>query len=412
MKIIHFADLHLGVETYGRPDADSGLNTRFLDFLAAFDKLVTYAVAEKVDLVLFCGDAFKSRDPSQTQQREFARRIRQLADNNIPVFLLIGNHDLPAASGRATSTEIYDTLRISRVTVAAKPGIYRIATASGDIQIAALPWPRKGALEVKAQNDDRPLSAESLKAGIEAILSAKVERMAAELDPSLPAVLAAHIWVDGARLGSEKSLVLGNEPTVMLGNIASPKFDYVALGHLHKRQVLNETPPVVYAGGLERLDFGEEKDDKGFYEVELTTVSAIKKVNYRFHRLDGRRFLTLEKTLGADCLDPTAEVLALIEANRELIMNSVVQLKLRLPESIAPVLRELDIKSALKGAHYFAVSRLIERENRSRYGVAESEALSPRKALEQYLDVQAITGTRRTELLEHADMLLAEVSNS
>lgn len=412
MKLIHFADLHLGVETYGRIDADSGLNTRFLDFLRAFDKLVEYAVAEAADIVLFCGDAFKSRDPSQTQQREFARRIRKLADNNIPVFLLIGNHDLPASSGRATSTEIYDTLRIPMVTVAAKPGIYRVKTPAGDIQIAALPWPRKGSLEVKAQNEGHPLSAEGLKAGVEAILSAKIDRMAADLDPSLPAILAAHIWVDGARLGSEKSLVLGNEPSVMLGNIASSKFDYVALGHLHKRQVLNEAPPVIYSGSLERLDFGEEKDDKGFYEVELTTGSDTKKATYRFHRLDGRKFLTLEKTLGAECLDPTAEVLTLIETNRDLISDSIVQLKIHLPESIAPAFRESDIKNALKGAHHFSVARRIERENRNRYGVTDAEALSPKQALEKYLTMQEISGTRRTELLNHADILLAEVAGS
>ena len=105
MKILHFADLHLGVETYGRPDPATGLSSRLHDFLSAFDQLVDYALYNKVDLVLFCGDTYKSREPSQTQQREFARRINHLAVSGIPVFLLIGNHDLPNAIGRATSTE-------------------------------------------------------------------------------------------------------------------------------------------------------------------------------------------------------------------------------------------------------------------------------------------------------------------
>ena len=110
MRILHFADLHLGVETYGKTDPQTGLSTRLLDFLRALDELVDYAVAERVDLVLFCGDAYKSREPSQTHQREFARRIRRLVDAGIPVFLLVGNHDLPAAVSRATSLEIFDTL--------------------------------------------------------------------------------------------------------------------------------------------------------------------------------------------------------------------------------------------------------------------------------------------------------------
>src|SRR4030042_1219134 len=110
IRILHFADLHLGVETYGRVDAATGRSTRLLDFLRALDELVDYAVEERVDLVLFCGDAYKSREPSQTHQREFARRVRRLVDAGIPVFLLVGNHDLPAAVSRATSLEIYDTL--------------------------------------------------------------------------------------------------------------------------------------------------------------------------------------------------------------------------------------------------------------------------------------------------------------
>src|SRR3972149_11914275 len=101
MKILHFSDLHLGVENYGRIDPATGLSSRLNDFLAALDELVDYAVAVRADLVIFCGDAYKTREPTQTQQREFARRIRRLSDAGIPVFLLIGNHDLPNAFSRA-----------------------------------------------------------------------------------------------------------------------------------------------------------------------------------------------------------------------------------------------------------------------------------------------------------------------
>jgi len=47
MKILHFADLHLGVETYGRPDPDTGLSSRLLDFLAALDRVVDYAIENR-----------------------------------------------------------------------------------------------------------------------------------------------------------------------------------------------------------------------------------------------------------------------------------------------------------------------------------------------------------------------------
>ena len=78
--------------------------------------------------------------PGQTQQREFARRIRYLSEKGIPVFLLVGNHDLPNAVGRATRTEIFDTLAVSGVHVSHKPEIFVVGTADGPLQIASLPW--------------------------------------------------------------------------------------------------------------------------------------------------------------------------------------------------------------------------------------------------------------------------------
>jgi len=144
MRILHFADLHLGVESYGRIDPATGLSTRLGDFLAALDEVVDYALNNEVDLVLFCGDAYKSRDPSQTYQREFAKRIRQLSVGDVPVFLLAGNHDLPHAVGRATAVEIFDTLAVENVTVANQPQTYRIETKKGPLQVVALPWARRG----------------------------------------------------------------------------------------------------------------------------------------------------------------------------------------------------------------------------------------------------------------------------
>src|SRR4030043_2113631 len=160
MKILHFADLHLGMETYGGVDPATGLSTRLIDVLKVLDEVVEYAVDNDVDLVLFCGDAYKNRDPSQTQQREFAKRLRRLSENGIPVFLLVGNHDLPNAVGRATAVEIFDTLAVQNMTVASRPGKCCIQTKNGPIQIVALPWLRRSAL--LAREEDKNLSLDQL----------------------------------------------------------------------------------------------------------------------------------------------------------------------------------------------------------------------------------------------------------
>ena len=169
LKILHFADLHLGVETYGRVDPATGLSSRLIDFLSALDRVVDYAIENRVDLVLFCGDAYKSREPTQTQQREFARRINRLSTSDIPIFLLVGNHDLPNAIGRATVMEIFPTLAVKNVYVSNRPDIRHIPTRSGTVQVASLPWLRRSVLLSKEET--RNLSVDQIKERLQQTLT-------------------------------------------------------------------------------------------------------------------------------------------------------------------------------------------------------------------------------------------------
>jgi DNA repair protein SbcD/Mre11 len=406
MKIIHFADLHLGVENYGRIDPATGLSSRLVDFLAAFDQLVDYALENRADLVLFCGDAYKNREPTQTQQREFARRIDRLSRAGVPVFLLIGNHDMPNAVGRATATEIFDTLSVKNVYVANRPDVYKIPTAAGPIQVAALPWLRRSAL--LGREDARNLTLEEVKRKMEAALTEMVSRLAGRLDPALPAVLAAHAWVTGARVGSESTMTIGQEPALLLGNVANPAFDYVALGHIHKHQVLRESPPVVYAGSLERVDFGEENDDKGFYVVDIETGLTPRHVIYHFHPVATRRFLTISVSAGPDDADATAVVLKSISGHADRLQDAIVRLRIEIPETMEGQLRDGEIREALKNAHYCTVARDVQRETRPSRGLGNLPVgeLTPLSALETWLDAQHVSPERRQALIEHGERLL------
>jgi exonuclease SbcD len=270
MRILHFADLHLGVETYGRIDPATGLSSRLSDFLVALDQLVDYALNNDidlvlfcgyalnndVDLVLFCGDAYKSRDPSQTYQREFAKRIRQLSASDIRVFLLAGNHDLPHAIGRATAVEIFDTLAIENTTVANQPQSYRIETRKGPLQIVALPWVRRSKL--LSREDTKNLSLDEINGRIQDILTQWLDAEIANLDPGLPAIFAGHLSHSSSTPGSEKTMLVGRDYVLTLSSIANPAFDYVALGHMHNQQRVDHPVPVVYPGSLQTIDFGDE----------------------------------------------------------------------------------------------------------------------------------------------------------
>ena len=60
IHVLHFSDVHIGMESYGRTDPETGVSTRVRDFLRRMDEMIEYASARDVELTVFAGDAFKS----------------------------------------------------------------------------------------------------------------------------------------------------------------------------------------------------------------------------------------------------------------------------------------------------------------------------------------------------------------
>ncbi|MEW6034294.1 MAG: exonuclease SbcCD subunit D [Chloroflexota bacterium] len=409
MKILHFADLHLGIEQYGTVDPDTGLSSRLADVLKVLDETVEYALGNDVDLVLFCGDAYRSRDPSQTQQRELARRVKRLSEAGIPVLLLVGNHDLPNAPGRANTLEIFQTLGVSNVHVASRPAIHRIDTRRGPLQVAALPWLRRSGLLSKEES--RGLTIEQVLQRLQEMLGDTIAFLARSVDPSLPAVLAAHVSISTAKLSSERTMmVIGREPVLLVSNIALPAFDYIALGHIHKAQILSESPPMTYSGSLERVDFSEEQDEKGFYVLEIRPDGrpGTRCVDLTFHPVSARPFLTIEITLDAGTPDPTAAVLAALALRQQEVKDAVVRLEVNCPEQLEGQLQESELRRALKEASWVSITRNVARETRTRLGERPVEELTPRQALELYLDSKKTPAEQKRTLLEYGERLFWE----
>jgi len=402
IKLLHFSDLHLGVENYGRLDPKTGLSTRLGDFLRSFDTIVEYALEEDVDLVLFCGDAYRTRAPNPTYQREFARRIRRLSKACIPTFLLTGNHDLPLATGRADTMEIFDTLGVSEIVVASALATHVIETKEGEVQIVALPWPIRSQLVTKEEYKNQRL--EEINRLLSDAIEDLVKKEIGKLDPDLPAILAAHATVFGAVYGSERSVMLGQEVIIPHGVATNPAFDYVALGHIHKHQVLrNADPPVVYAGSIERIDFGEEKEEKGFVVVRLEKGNA----EFEFIPLQVRAFLTIEVEARGD--DPTAQVLEAITMHE--IEDKAVRLIIHTTADREPLIKDAEIRKALRGAfHIAAINKDVERPVRLRLGDRRDyEEMTPRQILERYLRLKQVSSQRAEVLLKYADELFREL---
>jgi exonuclease SbcD len=408
MRILHFSDLHIGVENYGRIDPQTGLSTRLRDFLAALDEVVEYALTWNVDLVLLAGDAYKGRDPSQTHQREFAKRLHCLSEAGIPAFLLVGNHDLPNAASRATAVEIFPTLQVPNIYIGDSLQTYQIETRTGPLQILAVPWPRRGG--ILSREDSRGLSIEEVRQEIEDRMTAAIGDRASHLDPSIPAILAGHVTINGANVGTERSMMLGQDHVLLVSAVHQPQLEYVALGHIHQHQVLRQDPPmVVYSGSLQRVDFSEEGDEKGFCVIDLDPAApqGQRLVDFQFHRVKARPFMTIDVRVPPGESDPTDVVLQAIA--RKDITDAVVRVRIALPSELESQLREPDIRQSLAAAHYIAaISREVEGRRRTRLGADVTEGLQPIQAVRLYLESRGVEPPRREKILKYAEELISQ----
>jgi exonuclease SbcD len=401
IRLLHFADLHIGTENYGRLDPKTGISGRVLDFLHRFDELIAYGLERDVDLVIFAGDAFKSRDPNPTYQRAFARRVKKLADAGVPVVLLVGNHDIPAMAQKASSVDIFHTLAVPNVIVGRQEEVHRVETRRGPAQVVTVPYPVRSRL--LSREEYRGLSMADLDQALRQVVTELIEALKAELDPEIPTVLTGHFSVGGAVYGSERGVMLGRDVVVPKSALADPAFDYVALGHIHKHQNLTEgepgLPPVVYSGNLERIDFGEETQAKGFCWVELARGAGA--TTWEFVRLQVRPFVTVRVDVRGDD-DPTQTVLDAIA--RYEIADAVVRLIVQTTPEAEARLRDKEIEKALAPANYVAaLVKETERPERVRLGGAAPESLTPVELLERYLASRDTDPERAKTLLRYAE---------
>lgn len=395
IRILHFADLHVGMENYGRMDAETGLNRRILDFLERLDEVVDYAIAHEADVVLFAGDAFRTRNPSPTQQREFAQRIRRLSDAAIETVLLVGNHDVPVMEQRASSIEIFATLGVPHVIVAARPELLRLETRRGPLQVAVIPYPVRQRLLTREQF--RRLDREGLDRAVTEALVAIIQELGAAVTPDAPAVLLTHLSVESAHWGSERSIMIGRDVTVPLSALTDPVWDYVALGHIHQHQNLNPgaSPPVVYPGSLERVDFGEEKQPKGFCWVEVQRG----RVDWRYIETPARPFVTIR----VDVRDTTTPLAAIREAvTAHSLAGAVVRLIIQMTPEQDSQWRDADLAPLLAEAFFAQINRDVDRAARDRLEGLSPEAMTPEHLLEAYLLLRNKPASEVAAYLEEA----------
>jgi DNA repair protein SbcD/Mre11 len=419
LRLLHVADLHLGVQSGGRIDPATGLNRRIVDVCERFDELCARACDDGVHAVLFAGDAFNNQHPNPTLQSLFASRVRRLAKAGTAVFLLIGNHDLPRMASLAHPFSIYEALEVDGVVVGDRARVYRLPLRDApapELQVAALPhFSKHQVLARFGENVD-----------IDEAIANTIRGLGEGIDPSLPAVFVGHCHVNQADLGEGPPLFGVSDVEVSLSTLTSGQpFGYFALGHIHKRQVLHEEPFVAYPGSLERMDFGEGErvdvasdgtvarraaEPKGFYRFDLAPGDWTLAGEPTFVEVAARRYVTLR--LGdLDAERPSDDIAARVTHAR----SSDVRFDdafVRVTGSVETSDRARVSSAAVRDAIPEAYDVVLALESRSATLVRDprfAQRMSETQALDRYIETRADWADDAEELRRLGRQLIDEV---
>ena len=350
MRILHTSDLHVGKRLMGRD--------RLVEQALVLDEIVDICEREQIELVLVAGDVFDTYTPSSEAEELFYAKIKNFAGQDRAVLLISGNHDdgtrLSAVSPFSQEQGVYivgnartpiPVAPVGRKTrpVQSDKGYVIFENEKGEKAfVATLPYPNEA--RFKEEKSDLPY-VERMQGWINEGVSANVN--------GYPSILLAHIFVAGGKVSeSEREIDLGGARALPIE--ALPQADYIALGHLHKKQKMGKGH-CYYSGSPLQYSF-DEVADKTVKVFDLTPngVENLKDVPLQ----SGKKLIRLE-----------AESVQSAEALLKSYPEAWVELKLLLN---APLTQS---DSAALAAHENLVSLLTE------VHTAEEIRLESRKGL-------------------------------
>ncbi len=264
MRILHTSDWHVGKRLMGRD--------RLAEQAEVLDEIVALCEEEKIELVLIAGDVFDTYMPSAEAEELFFSKIKLVAGKDRAVLVISGNHDdgvrLCAVAPFSEEQGVYivGNARTAISTQKSARKIHPCASGKGYVIfendrgekafISTLPYPNEA--RFKEEKSDLPY-VERMKRWIDEGESGNVDK--------LPSVFMAHIFVAGGAVSdSEREIDLGGARAIPAS--ALPKSDYIALGHLHKKQKMGEGH-CYYSGSPLQYSF-DERADKGVKVFDLT----------------------------------------------------------------------------------------------------------------------------------------------
>ena len=348
MKIITFADAHIGISTYSTIDPKTNLNTRVLDSLNGIDQIINYAEENNIKYILFAGDMFKNALPSPTLVREINKRIKASAEKGIKWIIQDGNHDVSPLETAKSALDPLSTLKVENVEHTRFEKTYMI---DNNIRVLVLPT-------YTTQEE--------------------VENILSKYNDNIKTIVMGHFTSLNAKLNDW--LIASNEDAIDIKIFQKPNILAVVLGHLHKHQILNTNPLSYYCSSTIRTDFNEEHDKKGFVVLDIDNNYN---VSYIFKEIKTQEFLSVKMDLvGED--DAQANVMAYLNHIKKDLIDKVVRVQLTLDKENN--IDDNEILEFLKNNNvsYIAnISKIFDREQLIR-NKDINEQMTEEEALREY----------------------------
>lgn len=327
----------MGLSTYGKDNPMTGLNTRTEDILSRIDEVIDFAVEHHIGMIVHTGDVFNTKNPSQIVVHAFYERIKRMQDNNITFVCLLGNHDCSKLATTKHSLEIAKILELPNTHITRGDEYFDL----GYVQFVAL-------------NYWTPL----------ADISSHLEELSKRVDFCRPVILLAHLQIE---YENSPGAFLETLPSVPVSVLTSYPWNLVLVGHIHRRQILNESPPAMYVGSIGPHSFNEEGDEKGFLEFRFSDDKFVKST---FHPLSGIQLKTLRGTM------KDIEV----QLEKTSYENHIVRLILAADEPID----EGFLKERLSNAFKYVVQK--EKSTKKMVRNVPSKIFSPNEFLSAFFD--------------------------
>lgn len=263
MRLLHTADWHLGQRLldFDRKDEHEIVLNWMLDTVSR----------QQVDVLLIAGDVFDSANPPNYALALYYQFLRKLLGTCCQQVVVIGgNHDSPALLN--APSDLLKGLNIHIVGGVSKNMRGEVDYAASVLPlvidgkvgalVAAVPFLRNRDLKFSVPEETASAHAEAIRCAIKAHYQSIADLKIIRDEKHLPLIATGHLYVQGGVLSdSEQEIYLGN-----LGRVGAEVFpdcfDYVALGHLHRPQIVHKQARIRYAGSPIPLSFSEYKDEK------------------------------------------------------------------------------------------------------------------------------------------------------